>query len=172
MFLRVPSKQETTQSTVGFIPEGTPGIAATLRIMRKMVKKGQESMVVRDLVIELTRPFAQKDWWREANACHEFVRDQIRYMRDPLDIELVQTPEATLRLGVGDCDDKVTLLCTMLEVAGHPTRFVAVGFQPEMFEHVYCETLIGRDWVACETTEPWEMGRSPPREIVQCKMFG
>ena len=49
---------------------------------------------------------------------------------------------------------------------GHRTRFHAVGFSPDRFAHVYPETLLGREWVPLETTEPWEAGRAPERAAV------
>jgi len=172
VFMAAPSKRPNVTATLGNIPEGAPGIAATLRIMREMVKEGQSCMVVRNQVIDLCRNVEQKNFWKEAEACHTFVRDEIRYMQDPLDFELVQVPRVTLQLSTGDCDDKATLICAMLECMGHPTRFVAVGFKPGIFEHVYAETMIGRKWIALETTEPVPIGWQPPDRIIKARMYG
>ena len=51
-------------ATLGFIPEGPPGIAATLKIMSRLVKEGKKSMQVRDKVIALIRQagIMPKDW--------------------------------------------------------------------------------------------------------------
>lgn len=54
-----------------------------------------------------------------------FVRDRIRYRRDPVDVELVQDAQRTIETGAGDCDDKVVALCSLLCVAGYVTRFVS-----------------------------------------------
>jgi transglutaminase-like putative cysteine protease len=61
----------------------------------------------------------------------------------------------------GDCDDKSVLLAALLESIGHPTRFVAIGFQPDDFEHVFVETKIADRWISLETTEPVEIGWMP-----------
>ena len=171
MFLAVPTRRET-QATIGWIPEGPPGIAATLRIMRQMVKDGRKSMKVRDVALQLIANLEPEDWWGEANACHEFVRDEVRYVQDPCDIELVQVPDVTLENRAGDCDDKATLLCSLLETIGHPTRFVAVGFKFGVYEHVYVETMVGKKWVACETTKPVDFGWAPPRSHIRAIMYG
>lgn len=156
-------------ATLGFIPEGVAGIDATLKIMSRYVKDGKKSMMVRDKVLSLIRGLQQKDWIGEVRTLHAFVRDEVRYVMDTTDVELVQTPDATLRLMAGDCDDKSTLLCAMLESIGHPTRFVAIGFQPNVFAHVYLETMIGNQWVSCETTEPVEIGWQPPSGMIRAR---
>jgi hypothetical protein len=171
MFLAVPTSRETT-ATLGCIPDGPPGIAATLRIMRQMVKDGRKSMMVRDTVLDLVSGLEQKDWLGEVRECHLFVRDQVRYVQDPYDVELVQIPDVTLQNRAGDCDDKATLLCAMLESIGHPARFVAVGFQPGVYEHVYVETRVGERWIACETTEPVDLGWAPPKSRIRALMYG
>lgn len=172
MFLAVPTRRETT-ATLGCIPDGPPGIKATLRIMRDMVRQGRKSMDVRNTALGLVAHLEPNDWYGEVRECHRFVRDEVRYVQDPCDVELVQTPDVTLDNRAGDCDDKSTLLCAMLESIGHPARFIAVGFQYGVYEHVYCETRIGECWVPCETTvKNAEVGWSPPRSKIRCWMYG
>jgi transglutaminase-like putative cysteine protease len=161
----------TSQATLGIIPDGVPGIVATLKIMSAYVEAGKKSMTVRDKVLSLTQSLGQKDFVAEIKALHRFVRDDIRYLMDPCDVELVQHPDATLRNRQGDCDDKSTLMCAMLESIGHPTRFVAIGFEPNIYEHVYCETLIGERWVSCETTEDVEIGWQPPSGMIRARKY-
>ena len=157
-------------ATLGLIPDGVAGIRATLKYMSQFVKDGKKSMTVRNQALSLTGHLAQKDWAGEAIALHAFVRDEIRYVMDTTDVELVQTPDATLSIGAGDCDDKSTLLCALLESIGHPTRFVAVGSEPNLFEHVYVETKIGGNWIVCETTEPVPIGWQPPLQFRVARM--
>lgn len=73
-----------------------------------------------------------------------FVRDRIRYARDPVDVELVQDAQRTLEIASGDCDDKVTLLCSLLASAGYTTRFICGGHNDAEMEHVWCEVYL--DW--------------------------
>lgn len=103
----------------------------------------------------------QKSWLAEVRAIQEFVRDQIRYTRDVRDVETLATPDKTLEFLQGDCDDKSVLVASMLESVGHPTRFVAIGRDPNTFEHVLVETKIGGKWVTVETTEPVQVGWYP-----------
>lgn len=157
---REPGKPETV-SLLARIPDGRAGVLVTLQLMRRLARAAKKSLPVRLLSLELTNGSAQKDWIGEVRALHVFVRDRIRYVRDIRGVETLQTPEKTLELQQGDCDDKSTLLASMLESIGHPTRFVAVGFRPGRFSHVYVETKIGPKWIAAETTEPVDLGWSP-----------
>lgn len=145
--------------TIAELPAGEASIDRTLRYMAQFTKAAGRDYAIRRLALGIVAPFAQKDYLREAAALHAFVRDRIRYVKDPLDGELVQTPVATLGIGQGDCDDKATLLAALLRAAGHPARFVAVavGDDPNL-SHVYVETKIGPTWYAAETTEPWPFG--------------
>lgn len=103
-----------------------------------------------------------RDYMGEVNALHAFVRDEIRYIQDPLDYELVSTPEKTLELGQEDCDGKSTLLAALLKSTGHPAQFVAVGFDNGPFSHVLVLTRVGRGWIPLETIINKPPGWFPP----------
>ena len=153
-----------TQSLQG-IPEGKDGIIATLKAMRSFVRKDKTSLVVRLRVLRIVRKLVGKDWTGEARAVHEWVRDNIRFVRDITDVELIHDAERVLQFGQGDCDDKSILFCSLLESIGHPTRFVAIGFAPDEYSHVYSETLLGKTWVASDTTENVPFGWEPPSPV-------
>lgn len=108
-------------------------------------------------------PIPQRNWSKEVAAIHAFVRDNIRYTRDPDGLELVQTPEKTLEYMAGDCDDQCVLLASLLTSVAHPVKFCALGFEGgPLFEHVLTETKIGAQWIALETIIPKPMGWRPP----------
>ena len=127
-----------------------------------MAVASRRSFIIRNTAAELVRHLPQKDWLNEIKIVHEFVRDNIRYVRDIVGRETVQTPENTLRFGYGDCDDKALLTAALLEAIGHPARFIAVGRRPGDFEHVLVQTKIRDKWVSVETTEPVPLGWHPP----------
>ena len=67
---------------------------------------------------------------------------------------------------VGDCDDKSTLLATLFECAGYPTRFVLAGYTyPGVFEHIYVQVFAGGDWINADATEPQALGFAPPDPV-------
>lgn len=137
-----------------------------MKVMAKLARQYSAHPLIRQFTQQLVQGLQQKDRIGEIRTVGEFVRDSIRYVRDPVGTELVQTPEATMKLASGDCDDKATLTASMLLTIGHPARFVAIGFSPGQFSHVFVETKIhrkngGYPWMAIETTEPWPIGRAP-----------
>jgi len=153
-----------TTSTMMGIPDGKAGTLATLKIMRRVTRRYKSSLPIRLLAQKLTRRLPQKNYTREVAVLHKFVRDKVRYVRDIRGVETIQTPIQTLKLGSGDCDDKSILVASLLESIGHPTRFVACGFNDTgAYSHVFTQTKIGGKWVSVETTEPWPLGKAPPK---------
>jgi len=143
------------------IPSGVEGVRATLKIMRALVRKHRATLPIREFAMRLTQSLPQKDWAGQVRKLHEFVRDGVRYVKDVNGVETVQTPDYTLRMRAGDCDDKATLLAALLESIGHPSQFLAVGPVPGRFSHVLVETRIGARWVPLETTAPVSAGWAP-----------
>lgn len=152
------------------LPSGRGAAIQTLKHMREFVHDAirDPSQVTRDKALSLVSQLPQRKWFAEIEALHNFVRDQIRYVRDPEGYELVQTPEKTLENGQGDCDDKSTLLAALLKSIGHPARFIAVGFEGNGLSHVLVQTKVDStgddraDWLSLETIIPKPAGWFPP----------
>ena len=154
-----------TTAQLANIPNGFPGTAQTLRIMRDFARAAirDPSQLVRLTTLKVIEGVAPRAYGMEVRACQRFVRDQIDYVQDPVDVELVQTCDKTLQLGRGDCDDKSTLLAAMLESIGHPCKFAAIGLNGGDFSHVLVQTKVADAWVWCETILPGvEAGWCPP----------
>lgn len=148
-------------STLKGIPSGVGGVIATLDEMVKLARSGRRALPIRLAALNAVSEVPGKSYREEARAIQHYVRDRIRYVKDIRDTETLSAPEQTLEFGQGDCDDKSTLVAAMLESIGHPTRFVAVAFRHGIYEHVYVETKIGRNWISVETTEPVDFGWEP-----------
>lgn len=148
--------------TLSGIPSGAAGTRATLKEMARIVKQFRHHPTIREKALNLTAGLRQKNFIGEAKRIHEFVRDKIRYVKDVRGVETLQWPTHTLDYFMqGDCDDKSMLVAALLEAVGHKTRFVAVGFSPGTFAHVFVQTKIGKRWWNVETTEPWPFGKGP-----------
>ena len=132
-------------------------------------------MTVRSLAVDLTTAgfwdgtgLRQKDFNGEASRLFEYVRDQIRYVRDIADVETLHHAETILAQGAGDCDDKCILLASLLLSIGFEfLEFVAVAFEPNEFSHVWLRAWVddppdGGAWVDMETTEPVPYGATVP----------
>lgn len=160
--------------TLKMIPSGVPGIIETLKEMSRLVRSGKKDLLVRQAASNLTSHCDSgnsKNYACQVRVLHAFVRDHIRYLLDPHNAEWIQAPDKTLEMRSGDCDDKSILLAALLESLGHPTRFVAIGFEPGVYSHVYVETKIGTRWIPLETTEQVEAGWEPDASIVRERKY-
>jgi transglutaminase-like putative cysteine protease len=141
------------------LPAAAQGTRTTLQMMSALVV--QFSGRVRQLAQSITSHLESKDYAGEIQALFEFVRDNIRYVRDAYGTETVQTPEATLSLESGDCDDKSTLLAALLNSLGFATRFKAIGMTPGEYQHVYVQAQLGSQWVSLDATQNVPAGWEP-----------
>lgn len=126
------------------LPAGRAGTRVTLQLMRQLAERGGSDPVVIDAAARIVRSagIAGHDALGEIRALFEFCRDRVRYTRDPVGVEMLQSPARILRTRAGDCDDKSTLLVALLRAIGHPARlaFRAIAANPLFpgaFSHVY-----------------------------------
>ncbi len=147
------------------LPAGKAGTVATLKHMKEYVRQALRNpdQIIRGKALEIFKNegVPPRRYNLEMAALHGYVRDAIRYVKDPVGLELVQAPERTLEIGQGDCDDKSTLLAALLMATGHPCRFTVVGFKDRGFSHVLVEARSGVKWVPMETIIPKPMGWFP-----------
>lgn len=145
------------------LADGVRGVRQTLGAMRQMVERFKASAAIRQCATSIVFLAPEKNERAEIEALFHFVRDSIRYTRDIHDVETLSTPDKTLAGRFGDCDDQVTLLCTLLESVGYPTRFVIAGYQGNGdYSHVYCQCFDGADWIDLDPTEMQPMGWAAP----------
>ena len=166
MKMTIPDHLKQT-ITLAALPDGVAGIKATLALMVNIARKSKLDFSVRNKALSLVQGLRQKDYMNEIRAVQEYVRDSVRYVKDINGVETLSTPGQLLKSMQGDCDDKALLTASLLEVIGHPTRFVAVGRFPGQYDHVLVETKVfvskgAVQWIPVETTEPVPVGWYPP----------
>lgn len=144
------------------IPNGQAGAIATMRNMRQLVRDAirDPSQQIRETALNILR--GVNTFSAQAQAIQSWVQNNIEYRRDPVDVELVQTPQVTLQLKAGDCDDQAVLTAAFLHATGHPAQFIAVGMNGSPLAHVLAQTMIGTSWVSVETIERRPLGWMPP----------
>jgi len=132
------------------------GYRHTLSEMRRLVDAGRRSPMVVARARDLTRNIPDRNSGAEVHAIHDFVRDNVRYTRDPWGVEALTDPADMLRevdlagRASEDCDSHVVLEASLLEALGHPTRFTVAAMDPGRPgdpSHVYLETRVGGEWV-------------------------
>lgn len=148
---------------------------ATLSNMIAIARKYQRDVTVIDAARRITANVPQRNTRGNIETLQAWVRDHIKYVNDPRQVEMVQTPPRTLSIGTGDCDDKAVLLATLLESMGYTTRFVAIAENspdglPSQYSHVMAQVRLGQRWINLETILPgvgvgWfppDVARDPP----------
>lgn len=154
-------------TTAAHISNGMRGIFQTIALMRSLVAEGRRDPVIRSAAISIIFLTPEKNQRAEIEACFNFVRDSVRYVRDIHDVETLATARKTLETMIGDCDDQSVLLASMLESIGYPTRFIVAGYMSaDMVEHVFIEVQCDGQWIACDATEQEPMGWAPPNCVI------
>lgn len=139
-------------STLAAIPSGIAGIDRTLAEMVRLTRQWRKDPGIWELSRKITVTLPSRDFRGQVERVFHWVKQNIRYVPDIRDVETLATPRATLEVMSGDCDDMSTLTAALLESIGHPTRFVALGFNNELPSHVLLETRLGSNWTALDPT--------------------
>ncbi len=134
------------------MPRGEQGTLQTLRLMAAFCKRDAASPELRAVAHKIIEGIAGHDFNSEIRALYSFARDQVKYRKDPVEVERVQDALRTLQFRSADCDDKVTLLVTLLAVCGHRARFCVSGPAPGRWTHVYCEVATPQGWMPLDPT--------------------
>jgi transglutaminase-like putative cysteine protease len=145
---------------LGYLPDGEAGVDATLDIMVGVVLAYRANPTVRYSAQRLVQNCTSRDRLCQVQSVQAYVRDKINYLEDVRDTETIQTPDYTLDLNSGDCDDQSVLVASLLESIGFQTRFCAMGVRGNFFSHVSSQVKLGRGWCNVETIvpvlkEPW-----------------
>lgn len=74
----------------------------------------------------------------------DHVKNDIKYMSDPRGEDYWATPDETVKVRAGDCDDSAILLSSLIEAIGGSTRMYFTN------THVFTTAYIGKDEVARE----------------------
>jgi transglutaminase-like putative cysteine protease len=85
-----------------------------------------------------------------ARDLHQFVRDCIKYIRDPAGEEFSDAQQV-FQQGFGDCDDKVRLFVALCRSLGIEARVLPI-FRGSDFVHVQAEVRVGDPprWMVAE----------------------
>lgn len=157
-----------TEENIG---TGDQAIYNTVEKMKKIITESSKNTYVREWAKKIVSRVEVNNKKAEAQAIFNFVRDNIRYTKDPLGFEYLQTPPVLLediRLyqegrgdrPVGDCDDDTLLSLSLLKSIGFQVAIKVVSFAPDKrYGHVYGLVKIGYEWVPFDCVRPdQEMG--------------
>ena len=149
-----------------YIGTGDQAIYRTVDKMKQIITDSSKNTYVRVWAKKIVSRVQVNQKKAEASAIFDFVRDHIRYTKDPLGFEYIQTPPVLLediRLytegrgdrPVGDCDDMTVLSLSLLKAIGFNVAIKVVSFTPsKKFGHVYGLVQVGYDWVPFDCVRP------------------
>lgn len=148
------------------VSDGPQRNHSTLATMREFIELGKVDPMILQAAHSILWHSPERDEFGEVSALFDYVRDYIRYVRDPVGVEAVASPAMTLQRRIGDCDDQTTLLCALLESCGYPTRLVMGQFSADDYEHVWCQVFACGYWLDCDPIERTaEVGYAPPDPV-------
>lgn len=139
-----------------------PTLQDTLNVMRAKAKQAQKDL--RQLAEHIVSKVEGGDYNSEIFAIYAWVDQNVRYVKDPHDVELVKDPRRILQMAQpqGDCDDIACIIASLCMAVGHECRFVVVGFSPGVPSHVVCQCAVrgvvghggnatgAKDWVTLD----------------------
>jgi hypothetical protein len=147
--------------------EGDPGVAITIREMRRLVRQGKQDPVIHELAAKILRTarVPAYEWEAEARAVFDSVHRNLRFTRDVHGNEALHGAADIVRLGIGDCDDFTVLICSLMQTIGAPCRIITISVDPDgEFSHVYPEVEINGRWIAMDAARRAPaFGKSPER---------
>ena len=113
-----------------------------------------------------------RDWAGEVQQLGATVQDRVRYTLDTYNIDTYRTPQRTLQMAIGDCDDMTSLGGAALQAVGYPIKIKVIQMNGEPdFHHIYLVVGIPphdpRQWVAFDPTNDIPVGAEPPGIIDQ-----
>lgn len=177
----------------GNLPEGQDAsVDATVALMAEMAKGkfGARSPKIRAAAINIINGIdpltgkkiggsvSNKDYFGMLEAIHNYVRDNIRYVKDVVGQETLSYPEETLfNSRGGDCDDMTILEIGLLGSIGLRSYPVVIGLVPGHFSHVYLHAEIpegrhrqaGKTFAADPIMREWPLGMAAPDARVKAK---
>ncbi len=148
------------------LPDNVTGTDRTIKEMTRLIDNDLRAQRLRLYVTRILQDVPSKNHLAEVEYLYWWIVHNIRYQKDPLNIETVQSPMVTLRLRAGDCDDHAVLLAGMVSTIGLPYRFRTLGYNVDRLKHIWTEVLVNGRWLPVDTTEPdIGFGRRPTRRF-------
>jgi len=121
--------------------------------------RGEQSILVRSMVEEIVRDLQPKDYLGEILAIRYWVTEHIRYVNDPLHVEIVKDPQRIMEEIIAhgqaseDCDGIAEMIGVLCLLVGRVVEFVVVGFgEAGHYSHVFVRVKEPRSgqWIVCD----------------------
>lgn len=114
--------------------------------MKEIAHKRSGDPLIRKLAVNILQYYQvpSHNFLDESLAIGDYVKEKVRYTRDPLDSEYLQDPIDLVKqiqagTAQGDCDDMSLLTATLLLSIGHQPFYRAVRYDSQggPYNHIY-----------------------------------
>lgn len=116
-----------------------------VEVIANLIRKYSRLPQIRELAISIIARkcgdrwcVPEKHWQKEIKEIFDFVRANVRYVRDHPDVDQFSGPDRTLMQGGGDCDDASLVLGSLLMAVGHRVKLrVVQADNAPTWNHIY-----------------------------------
>lgn len=128
------------------LPSGIGANLKTIQVMQEVARARSGHPLVRECAhsVLISYGVASNDYTTESLAIGDFVKKNVRYVKDADGIEQLTDPLTLIEqisrgVAQGDCDDMSLLVATLLLAIGHTPRFKAVKYDKDIdnYNHIY-----------------------------------
>lgn len=128
------------------IRSGMGGNLDTVSAMRQLARARSKDPFVRDFALQILRSYGVRshNYKSEALAIGDYIKNNMRYVRDIDNVERIQDPLLILQdiqagKGAGDCDDMSLIIATLLLSIGAQPYFRTVRYSGAVgpYNHIY-----------------------------------
>ena len=124
------------------------GMPEIISSMRRMLTEASHDTDLRELAVSIVRG-------NPSNDIYDWVKVNVQYVPDPIDVELFQHPSRIVRdyrAGKelsGDCDDIAMLTVAMLQAVGVKSRIVLIDTAGNGLDHAVAQAWSDKlnDWL-------------------------
>lgn len=119
---------------------------AVANIIKETVQRDRKDPQVREMAIHATRGVDGRDTPNVVERIQHYVHRNVRYVKDPKGVQVIQAVAATKRLKAGKCVDQSIMVSSMLGSIGVPTcgLLYAQG-RPGMYDHIISGVMVDDD---------------------------
>jgi hypothetical protein len=134
-------------------------VDSVLDEMVRLANQYKSTPAIRDLAQRVTKGVDLSNRRSVARSAWRWIRENVRYTRDPTSTELLQSPDRILDPPrYADCDGMAVLAASLLAAVGIQAGFRAIARQRKgAYDHVYAVYEAGSDrsrWHAIDPTAP------------------
>jgi len=129
---------------------------ATIRRMHELVKLAKTDPTFLKLINDIIRKCPPRDDSCQLRTIYSTWHNKIKYLKDPFQVEKLQSVWVTIKNRSGDCDCSSILVAASVGAIGYQYRFVIIKANPERpddWSHVYTEVEVpGQGWIGMDVS--------------------